>query len=562
MGDFFLELTILVFLASLLSIVFRILKQPPILAYILAGIIIGPFGDLQLQNRETLQALGQLGITLLLFMVGLELRIKELRTIGKVALATGIAQIVFTSLIGYFICLQLGFSPITSIYLSIALAFSSTIVIVKLLSDKKDLNSLYGKISVGFLLVQDFFAIVVLILLSGFSGENASLSLGNFGLVVIKGVLLFISVLFLSVTILPKIIAKIAHSSETLFLFSIAWALGVSALVSSQAVGFSVEIGGFLAGLALANSTENYQIVSKVRGLRDFFITIFFVTIGMGMAFSSFSQILLPAILLSLFVLIGNPIIIMVIMGLIGYRRRTSFLAGLTVAQISEFSLILVFLGNRLGHISDQIVSLTTMVGAITFTLSTYMIMNGNYLYRKLNRYLFIFEKKNTKEENMQIDKEGFEDLKDHVVLIGANRTGRSILEALEDEREKLAVVDFDPDVVSELKERGIKSIFGDIVDTDIQERVALDKAKLIISTISDIEDNLLLLQSVDKQKEDEKRVIVLAQEPSEAKVLYEAGAHYVVLPHLAGGRHLAKIIKDDNLDRLEVLKALDLAVL
>lgn len=560
MGNFFLELTILVGIASLLSIVFRFLKQPPILAYILAGVIIGPFGDLQLQNKEALQTLGQLGVTLLLFMVGLELRIKELRSIGKVALATGMAQIVFTSLIGYFISLQLGFSPIASLYLSIALAFSSTIVIVKLLSDKKDLNSLYGKISVGFLLVQDFFAIIVLILLSGFS-TDAGISLGGFSWVLLKGLLMFGTVLLLSVTILPKIITKIAHSSEILFLFSIAWALTVSALVSSEAVGFSIEIGGFLAGLALANSTENYQIVAKVRGLRDFFITIFFITIGMGMAFANFSQILIPAILLSFFVLIGNPIIVMIIMGVMGYKRRTSFLAGLTVAQISEFSLILVFLGNRLGHVEASIISLTTMVGAITFTFSTYMIMNGNYLYRKLNKYLVIFEKKNTKEGNMHQDKEGL-NLKDHVVLIGANRTGKSILEALEDEREKVVVVDFDPDVVSELKKKGVKSIFGDIVDTDIQERVGLDKAKLVISTVSDIEDNLLLLQSMNKQTDGKKKIIVLAQEANEARQLYKAGANYVVLPHLAGGRHVAKIIKENNLDRLERLKAVDLAVL
>lgn len=555
MGNIFFEITIVLCLVAALSIIFKLLRQPLILAYILTGIIIGPFGQLQLGSKDFLQTMGEIGITLLLFMVGLELKLKELRTIGRVALITGIGQIFFTSVIGYFISMALGFSWIVSLYISIALTFSSTIIIIKLLSDKKDLNSLYGKISVGFLLVQDFFAILALILLSGFNSANSgSFFLADFTIAIIKGIILFIIVIYASKSILPKIVDKIAHSTETLFLFSIAWVFGMAAIVSSSFVGFSIEIGGFLAGLALANSTENFQIVARIKTLRDFFITLFFVILGVKMVFSNVASIWFPTIVFSLFILIGNPLIVMIIMGLMGYRRRTSFLAGLTVAQISEFSLILVFLGNKLGHLSSEVVSLVTLVGVITFTSSTYMILNGNKLYKYLNSYLRIFEKKSTKEQTGNL-----EHLEDHIVLVGGNRTGQGILESLRDQlNEKIVVVDFNPDVIANLKDKGFITLFGDISDPYIQEKIQLEGARLVISTSPDIEDNLLLIEALNHINKSAK-IIVIAQDQDEEKVLYKAGADYVVLPHLASGRHIAKMLEENNLEKIESFKTKDL---
>ncbi len=553
MSPIFFEITIVVVIASVMAIIFRYFRQPSILAYILTGLIVGPIGQLQFEGKEVLHVMGEIGVTILLFMVGLDLRLRELRTIGKVALFTGVAQILFTSLVGYLICIGLGFSNIASLYISVALTFSSTIIIVKLLSDKKDLNSLYGKISVGFLLVQDFFAVLVLIFLSGFNTTGGlSLSPFSFLLVVFKGIVLFGVVLYLSRYIIPRFVDAIAHSSETLFLFSVAWALGVASLVSSSLVGFSIEIGGFLAGLALANSSESFYIVAKIKSLRDFFITIFFVVLGMSMDISSASLIFIPAVILSIFVLIGNPIIVMIIMGIMGYRKRTSFLAGLTVAQISEFSLIIIFLGNKLGHISKEVASLVTVIGIITFTGSTYMILHGNYLYGILHRYLSIFEKKKILEEIGDI-----KELENHVVLVGANRTGSSILEALLDEKEDVVVVDFNPDVTGELVKRDIPTLFGDIADIDIQEKAQLHKAKLIISTIADLKDNLSLISDQKKRKNGGK-IIVVAVDPKDAKVLYKAGADYVIIPRVLGGRHLASLIKENNLDKINKLKVAD----
>lgn len=564
MGSIFLEITIIISIAAIFSIVFRFLKQPPIIAYILAGILIGPFGQLQLNNHDGLRSMAQFGVTLLLFMLGLELKFKELKSIGKIALIAGIGQITFTSVTAYFISTVLGFSQVISLYVSIALTFSSTIVIVKLLSDKKDLNSLYGKMLAGILLVQDFFAILILIALSAFNTKGQPLNLEDFAVAGIKAVFLISVIILLSKVLFPRIVHIISKSPETLFLFSLAWVFGLSALVSSKEVGFSIEIGGFLAGLALANSSENFQIAARVKPLRDFFITIFFVVLGMEMTFANLSLILIPGIILSLFVIFVKPLIVILITGILGYRKRTSFFSGIHLAQISEFSLVIIFLGNELGHIPSEIVSLVAMVSIITFITSTYTILGSNDLYKILKNKLSVFERKDVTEGKSiggeDMDKK-LETLKNHVILIGAHRMGDSILNALEEEGEEVVVVDFDPDVVEELKKRGILSVFGDISDLDIQERVHLNKAKLVVSTVPDIEDNMILIKSLNHDKSRAK-VVLMAQDPDDAKDLYKKGADYVIFPHLVGGRHLAKLVKDENLEKIEDYKAKDLKYL
>lgn len=552
MEQFFFELTIIILIASVLSLVFRILKQPAILAYILTGIIVGPLGLFTLHEPEILESFAQIGVTLLLFLLGLELRLSDLKSVGRTALVTGIGQIVFTSVIGYGLCLLFGFSPLASVYIAIALTFSSTIIIVKLLSDKKDLNSLYGKISVGFLLIQDFVAILALIFLSGFNAPEG-ISIVSFVFIIVKAVLIFGATIILSRTVLPKLMISVAKNEEILFVFSLAFAFGVALLVSSEMVGFTIEIGGFLAGLALANSVTHIHIASRVRSLRDFFIVIFFVALGTQMAISHIETILTPAILLSLFVLIGNPLIVMILLGILGYKRRTGLLAGLTVAQISEFSLIVMFMGNKLGHVPDEAVALVTIVGVVTFVFSTYMILNGHKIYQFLGPYLMIFEKKKVREEKMVTNEKS-----DHVILIGANRMGESIVEAMIKHEHDIVVVDFDPDVVTRLKSRGIDCLYGDISDDEIQNAVGLQRARLIISTVPDVEDNLYLLNGI-KKRNTKAISVFFALETDDAKRLYEAGAKYVVLPHLAGGQHLAKILVDKNhLELIEEYKAKD----
>ena len=562
MDIIFSEITIIICLVAILSVVFQRFNQPAILAYILTGVIVGPLGIIDIQNQNFLETLSSFGITLLLFMLGLEIKIREFPSIGKIALIVGAGQIIATLLFGFILAVSFGFSYVSSLYIGVALAFSSTIIVVKLLSDKRDLHSLSARVVVGILVIQDFLAILVLIFLSSFNIEGSiAETFVGFSLALVKAIILFSFVIYLSLKFFPKIVEFLSKSQEVLFLVSIAWAFGLATVVSSPIIGFSVEIGGFLAGLALANSIANYQIIGKARVLRDFFIILFFVAIGTKMTFGNDYSILFPAIALSLFVFILKPLVVIISMGFLGFRKRTSFLSGISLAQISEFSLIIVFLGNKLGHIPQNVVTLITLVGLITFTISSYMIANSNSLYQNLSSYFKIFEKKHTKEEKMISSDEGLENLDGHTVLIGGDQMGESILEALQDLGKRIVVIDFDPAIVKKLVDKKSLSIYGDISDLDIQDRAKLNTARLIISTVPDIEDNLLLLK---KHKVENRKalIVVMALDSTDAKILYKEGADYVILPHLAGGRQIAEILKEDRLEEITKLKSKDMKYL
>ncbi|MBI4096520.1 MAG: cation:proton antiporter [Candidatus Levybacteria bacterium] len=555
MENIFWEITLILCLAAFLAVIFKWFRQPIILAYILTGIIVGPVGFLNIQNRDLLQALGNVGVTFLLFMLGLEMKVRDFRSVGKIVFIIFFTQTIFTFLLSYLAAVILGFNAVSAAYIGIALTFSSTIIVVKFLSDKKNLHSLYGKIAVSVLILQDFLAIAVLIFLSSFSSQAASNPLITLSQILIKGVIVFGAIGYLSQKVFPKIVASLSKSSEILFLVSIAWVFGLAALVSSPIVGFSVEIGGFLAGLALANSIANYQIIAKAKILRDFFIIIFFVILGIKMALNISGSIAFAVIIFSLIALAGKPLIVIIAMGLTGFRKRTSFLSGVNLGQISEFSLILVFLGGKLGHIDNNVLSLITAVSIIAFIVSAYVIGNDNRLYLLLHNYLSIFERKNGKKDEIVQSEKNMENLKDHIVLIGADQMGESVLESLDKEKE-IVVIDFDPAIIKRIANKNIHRLFGDISDNEIKSIARIHEASLVISTIPDVEDNLLLLEEL-KFNKSRAIAIVTALDSVDAKILYSAKADYVVLPHLAGGRQLSKLLEND-LDNISKLKIQD----
>lgn len=545
-------MTLVVLIAATFGLIVRTLKQPVILAYILTGILIAVFESFHLGDGELFRTFSQLGVMFLLFMIGLEINYDSLRLVGKTSLIVGIAQLVFTSIIGFGITLFFHFDYLSAAYIAIALTFSSTIIVVKLLSEKKDLNSLYGKISVGFLLVQDVVAILILILLAGVQ-TGKTLLIGAVAATVLKGAVLTALMFWFGRKVLPVIFHKIARSEELLFLGAVAWCLGVAAAVYKT--GFSVEVGGFLAGLALANTAEHYQIDTRIESLRDFFILVFFVILGSSLVVANLSSILMPVVIFSLFVLIGNPLIVLIIMGVMGYRRRTGFLCGVTVAQISEFSLILAAMGQRLGHISNQTVSIITAVGIITITISTYFIIWNEELFRYFNNSLKILERKSKKEEEVvaaEFDKP--------IILIGAHRVGQNIAASLE--KKDMLIIDFDPDVISKLRKQGYACLFGDIADRQILEKSNFKNAKLIISTSPDREDNLRIITEINESA-NRPKIILRAEDDEDARLFYERGADYVLLPHFTSGQYLGRSISiDPELKILYQLKIKDLDVM
>ncbi len=550
------ELSIIILIAAGLGIAARLFKQPIILAYIFSGIIIGVFGFFHLTNKDLFQTFSELGLMFLLFLIGLEINYSSLRLVGKASLLVGIAQIIFTFIPGFYIAQLFGFNTLQAAYIGIALTFSSTIIVVKLLSEKRDTNSLYGKISIGFLLVQDVVAILILIFLAGIQNGHG-VSFNDIFLTTIKGLALFAAMLYLGRKILPLLFDKISRSQELLFLTSLAWCFGVATLAVKA--GFSIEIGGFLAGLALANSSENFQISAKIKSLRDFFILIFFVILGSSLVFSNFSGLTLPIIIFSIFVLIGNPLIVLIIMGMLGYRKRTGFLCGVTVAQISEFSLILAGLGLKLGHLNNRVVSLITAVGIITITLSTYLIIYAEQIFRRLSQFLNVFERRVKKAEYY-----GELSFCKPIVLIGSHRVGENIASHLP--KDDLLVIDFDPDVIARLRKQNYNVIFGDISDSEIISRANLNSARLIICTSPDFEDNLGLLNEILNNVPREKtrpKIILRAENEKDAKFFYGKGADYVLLPYLTSGQYLGKSISiDPELKILEQLKNNDIKMM
>jgi len=527
------DIGIIIILATVLAYFARVFKQPLILAYIITGVVVGPSVLNLISSFDETYIFAQLGVVFLLFLVGLNLNMGVLKEVGKISLITGIGQVFFTTVIGYFIAIALGLQPVEALYLSIALAFSSTIIIVKLLSDKNDLDSLYGKISVGFLIVQDFIAIIILVILSGLGTASLEFLLLTD---IAKIALLFCIVIIFSRYVLPHFMDRVAGNTELLFLSGISW-LMIMTLLSGY-MGFSIEIGALLAGMSLAPLPYTYEIGGRIKSLRDFFLIFFFIILGSQMEVTLISSLAIPVIIFSVFVLIGNPLIVMALMGYFGYRKRTSLFAGLTVAQISEFSLILVALGFSLGHIGAEIVSMVTMVGVVTIVLSSYMIIYNSKIYNKISPLLGIFERKNLKEDTLRAKAEKYD-----IVLIGYHRIGFSIMRNIKN-KEDVIVADFNPSIIKELKSKGFNHIYGDVSDPEIIDRLVSFRPKLLVSTIPDFEDNMILVKKF-KQKSRQTLIFVTANNAQKALELYNLGVDYVIFPHFLGGEKAQSLINE-----------------
>ncbi len=528
----FVELSIILVIAMLMSALMRFLKQPAIIGYVLTGVLVGPIALNVVRSEGTMSVFSEIGIAFLLFIVGLTLSPKIIKEVGKVSLVTGIGQVTFTFIFGFLINTLLGFSLVTSLYVGIAITFSSTIIIIKLLSDKHDMEKLYGKISLGILLIQDVIVLFLLIAISSFS--NGTNLLTNAFSTLFKGIIIIAVLVLFTIYLLPKVCKFFARTQEYLFLFSIAWGLGLASLFNY--FGFSIEMGALIAGVTFATSPYHYEVSSRVKPLRDFFLILFFVLLGSQMAFGSISNFIIPAIVLSIFVLIGKPLIIMIIMGWLGYDKKTGFFSALAMSQISEFSLILVAVGAKLGHLTMEIVSLVTMVGIITIAISTYLIIYSPQIYDKISGALSIFERKNVSFKKVKKEKQD-------IILFGYDRIGYDFVDTFKKLKKKFLVVDYNPEKITELEKRKIKCIYGDANDTDFLEQLNINNAKMIVSTIPDFETNLILANYIKKIN---KKIILLlvVYSIAEANELYKQGATYVIMPHFLGGSHASNMIQ------------------
>lgn len=529
------ELTALLLLAVVIGFFGLILRQPLIVSFIAVGIITGPSALGIVHATEHIHLLSELGIAILLFLVGLKLDVKLIKDLGAVSLATGVGQVVFTSVIGFVIAFAMGIPALTALYVAIALTFSSTIIIVKLLSDKKEVDSLHGRIALGLLIVQDILVVVALMLLSTLgisSGAEQNLWIKIAQVIGAAIILLILIALFMRY-IADTLLKKIAHSPELLICFAIAWTVLLCSL--GEYFGFGKELGGLVAGMSLASTPYREAIISRLSSLRDFLLLFFFITLGSMLDLGMLGHAIVPAIVLSLFVLIGNPIIVMAIMGVMGFRKRTGFMTGLTVAQISEFSLIFMAMGLSLGHVNAQALGLVTLVGLITIAMSVYMITYSNKLYQWLEPVLGIFERKRVNE---QLDNCHPETLKayDYIVL-GLGRYGKALALELLAQKKKVMVIDFNPKAIADWKKQGHDAIYGDINDTEFLHMLPLRSTQWLISTLPhsghDLSHNdprMILLKGL-KAEGFKGKIAIFAHSPREEEKFKKEGADVICRP-------------------------------
>lgn len=542
----FIELSAVLLFAVAVGGLGLVLRQPLIVSFLAAGVLAGP-GLLGLvQSQGELHLLAEFGVALLLFVVGLKLDLGLIRSIGTVALVTGLGQVVFTSVIGFFLCLVLGLDPIPSVYVAVALTFSSTIIIVKLLSDKGEIDALHGRVALGFLIVQDIVVVLVMIVLSSLDlGRGAEGSLiAALGLMLLKATGLLATLAIFTRWIAGPLMQRMAASPELLVLFAVAWAVAIAAV--SEHMNFSMEMGAFLAGVTLASTAYREIVAARLVSLRDFLLLFFFIDMGSRMDLASIGGQIIPAIVLSLFVLIGNPLVVMVIMGVMGYRKRTGFLAGLTVAQISEFSLIFAALGLSLGHMTTDQVGLVTLVGLITIGMSTYMILYSAPLYARLEPWLGLFERRvATREAALEQPLDAPTD----VILFGLGRYGSNIARGLRQQGKTVLGVDFDPEAVAVWARQGHPAVFGDAGDPEFLKSLPLGEARWIIAaippplaTVGATHPTLALLRGLQETGYD-GHIAATAHVAHEVPDIRKAGADLVLLPFADAAHHAVERI-------------------
>ena len=544
-SNVFYEIAALLAITSLAGALALWLRQPLIMAFIAVGLLAGSAGLDWVAASEQVNLFAELGITLLLFVVGLKLDPQEIRAVGPVAIVAGLGQISLTGSLGFLIALALGLSRVAALYVAVALMFSSTIIVVKLLSDKREIDALHGRIALGVLIVQDIAVVLVMIGLSAFGGETQHASLGQAVLMfLVKGGAVLMTVGLSARYLLPRLLHSLARSPELLILFAIAWAITLASL--GEALGFSKEVGAFLAGVALASTPYRATLGARLVGLRDFLLLFFFLDLGAHIDMGHLGAQLGPAVVLSIFVLVGKPLMLMALVGAMGYRKHTAAHTSLALSQISEFSLILGALGVSLGHISEDVMGLITLIGLITIGLSTYLIIYTTAIYQRLSPWLTSFERKVPKREEALRDSATVEPRKADVILFGLGRYGGSILQDLRQYGLVVLGVDFDPVLVNYWRQRGFWTFYGDVEDPEFTNALPISQTQWVVSTIPGRDIGLTLLHSL-KHHGFKGGVALTCHTLQDVDLLKQEGADQVLLPFRDAAQEAARMLAEQT---------------
>lgn len=542
MANIFVQLAVILGLSSLFGFFAHKAKLPIIVAYLLAGVLLTAIPSLDPTNLGVLKFLPDLGIALVLFLIGMELNLWEIKSLGLPIILTSLVQITITTIAGFLIAQYFHFAVAESFYLGMGLAFSSTIVVIKLLLEKKDLNTLYGKLSVGILLIEDLVAIGVLM---GISVKESSF---NFGLytsfpmlgLVAKAVVLFLLTFVLSKYVLKSLFRAVSASTELLFMTALTWCFLFTTL--AVLAGFSVVIGAFLAGIALASSPYQLQISGKIKPLRDFFLSLFFVYLGAQVKLGSLGVFWPLIAIFTGYILLVKPLIITLMLGLFGFRKHTIFQTAINLTQFSEFSLIILLVGIQTNTASTQALSIMSTALVVSMVLSATAITYSRKIYRYFAPLVGLFEYKG-KTHVLELKLK--EELLDHVVIFGSHRVSSPLIRFLKREKIPFMVMDFNPKVIEELRAKEIMAVYGDMADPDILEGLQLENAKLIICTADELSDNQLLLLEC-KRRKIVAPIVVTADAPEDEELLKKLGADFVIIPDKLSGEFLVDKLKSN----------------
>lgn len=522
----FNEFALLLALTAIIGFVAIQFRQPLILAFILVGVIAGPNGCELISAHNQMDVLASFGVTLLLFIVGLKLDVESIRAYGAVVMLLGIGQMLLTTLFGFLFSLASGIDWLPALLVATAFAFSSTIIIIKLLSDKTELDSLYGRIAVGILIVQDLVAVVAIIVLSSLNAASHSSLAADLSILALKGLGFLLGVLILARRVLPYVLEWSAQSRELLVLFALAFAALLA--VCSEVLGFGKEIGGFLAGIALASSHFREAIASRLDTVRNLLLVFFFINLGAALEFNSLSTIIVPSFILSAFVLVAKPLIVMILMGMMRFRKRTAFMTSITMGQVSEFSLILAALANELGYINNEMVSLIILVSLITIALSTYLFESANTIYNYCAPYLGLFERDMVYRDDMAVKQTNE---KINVIVYGYGRHGEFLAGVLEAKRMHVLGVDFDPRKVRMRHKHQVPLRYGDAEDVEFMKTLPLSDAEWVVSTIPSYDVNKVLVTAL-RELNFKGKIALSAYQETDIEPFNKLKVNLVLIPY------------------------------
>lgn len=543
--------------ATILGIPAYIFRLPLVLAFLIAGILLGPsLGFGIIRSSESIQTLSEIGLILLMFILGLEIDIRKLMRAGRAVMVNGVTQFVGCAILASAFFALLGFmnrpGDYSLTYLAVATSLSSTLVVVKMLSDRMELDLLTSRITLGILVFQDIWAIVFLAIqpnLQNLQIVPVSFSIG-------KAMILVAASWMLAKYILPRIFSTIAKQPELVLVTAMGWCFGICGLANY--LGLSLEMGALVAGVSIASFPYHLDIASKITSLRDFFITLFFVALGMQIPMPTWEVVGLAALMV-IFVIVSRFLTVFPVLHVLRYGYRGSLIPAINLAQMSEFSLVVIAIGVEFKHIPQTLLAASTLALVVSLLIASFMIPSGYTIYRFMKPLL---EKLGIKDHVMSAESKVHSTAKS-IVLVGFYREASSFLEEFVKRHsqalvDQLFVVDYNPETLQKLKARGIACMYGDIGHPETLRNHNLSEAALIISTIPDTQlkgtTNLKMLYALRKMAPN-ARIIVTADTLDKARELYAKGADYVFVPRIVGAHFLVDILERVQGDRMEAVK-------